>query len=435
MMDMKIGAASYTNPYEAYKVTNAAGHQKDETAGTGNEHTEDTQILGIGFLPEDSDGVSYGMKCRYADNSTKDNPVIRVEVSRGWGKTDIYNININEIDTHNATEIEMFALCNYADSIGAGTGGAFGSWQTLKYYSINAEENGYMEKDNSYRGFVHSGYDWNRIVERMMQDYAAAGLHKQVLDGKKLLSVCDKKTDLDKLKSFIKDRADERLSSENRAPYSHLADTNGIITYNGVSFVCDNKCGALCLGDMSNPEDILMIPLSGGGCLKVNRNSIGSLSSAIGMFSPKDMGIIMRAIAEDNQCRRNLAELDKMENEDFYHSEAYQKTWDENFKGSAEGVEDAWKKAMEETGVDGFGFDKEGKLTHIPQIILARLTTDSSQPVFGNTVESALRFAGQSLLKIERSLEENTDSDGVRSAKEDEKSFYEAFIENLREYI
>lgn len=98
-------------------------------------------------------------------------------------------------------------------------------------------------------------------------------------------------------------------SSEKKVPYSALV-RDGVIDYNGVVFVCDYEKNAICLGDMSNPEDVLSIPLSEGGTLKVNRDNIDELSQAIGMFSPEDVNRILRAIAEDAQCKRKLNEIE-----------------------------------------------------------------------------------------------------------------------------
>jgi len=94
-------------------------------------------------------------------------------------------------------------------------------------------------------------------------------------------------------------------------PYSYLADEYGVVEYNGVVFQCDYKAGALCLGDMSKESKVLTIPLSEGGCLKVNRDNIGQLAAAIGMFSPEDVNRILRAIAQDAKVRQAKQELDE----------------------------------------------------------------------------------------------------------------------------
>lgn len=85
-------------------------------------------------------------------------------------------------------------------------------------------------------------------------------------------------------------------------PYGYLAQ-DGVINYNGVTFVCDEQKNAICLGDMSDKRNVLTIPLSDGGCLMVNRSNLGDLSKAMSMFSPEDINLILRAIADDKKAQ------------------------------------------------------------------------------------------------------------------------------------
>lgn len=101
-----------------------------------------------------------------------------------------------------------------------------------------------------------------------------------------------------------------RLSGEKKAPYSYLADASGTIVYKGVTFQCDDEKGQICLGDMSNPKNVINIPLTKGGCLRVNRDNIGDLAKAISMFSAEDIGRIMRAIAQDKKAQEVEWELE-----------------------------------------------------------------------------------------------------------------------------
>lgn len=61
---------------------------------------------------------------------------------------------------------------------------------------------------------------------------------------------------------------------------------------------------------MSNPKNVINIPLSKGGCLRVNRDNIGDLAKAISMFSSEDIGRIMRAIAQDKKAQEVEWELE-----------------------------------------------------------------------------------------------------------------------------
>ncbi len=101
-----------------------------------------------------------------------------------------------------------------------------------------------------------------------------------------------------------------RISGTKKAPYSYLADETGKIVYKGVTFFCDDKKQQICLGDMSDTKNVISIPLSKGGCLKVNRDNISDLAKAISMFSAEDIGRIMRAIAKDNKLKEVEWELE-----------------------------------------------------------------------------------------------------------------------------
>lgn len=104
----------------------------------------------------------------------------------------------------------------------------------------------------------------------------------------------------------------KNLRSVSKVPYGHLAK-DGVIDYKGVVFVCDERTNSICLGDMTDEKNVLNITLSGGGHLKVNRNSLGQLSKAIGMFSPEDVNLIMRAIHQDTKIQSMQKEIEDLE--------------------------------------------------------------------------------------------------------------------------
>lgn len=109
-----------------------------------------------------------------------------------------------------------------------------------------------------------------------------------------------------------------RLMREKKAPYSYLADESGMILYNGVTFICDNQKQQICLGDVTDSKNVLTIPLAKGGSLKVNRDNLGDLARAIGMFSPEDVERILRAIAKDNKAREMGMEIEDMKMKGVY---------------------------------------------------------------------------------------------------------------------
>lgn len=269
--------------------------------------------------------------------------------------------------------------------------------------------------------------------------------------------------DLDKKvsdKSARKEKADrivgDKVNGRDPGNWAILADDNGVITYNGICFLFDSETNSLSLGDMSQKDNVLSIPLSRGGTLKVNRNNIDDLAKAIGMFSPEDINRIMRAISEDAHCRRKLNEIEDDKNslgeeedsvknqeeyakqsvkntQNFHDSDNFKRVWNEYFKGADKSVERIWKETMEETGVDGFGYNNRGMLTHITQFQVAQLTMSyREQSVFGSTVGSALDFAKRSLDSLRNPLMPlSSRSSAVQSAIMTEQRFYEKFIEKL----
>ena len=94
--------------------------------------------IGVGFLFVGDMG--YGMSASQVMNSESDDTVIRVKISLGQNNYETYDINLSEIDPGNATAIEMFAFCQYADSNGTGVNNTFGSWHALKSFIAPAGE-------------------------------------------------------------------------------------------------------------------------------------------------------------------------------------------------------------------------------------------------------------------------------------------------------
>jgi len=137
----------------------------------------------------------------------------------------------------------------------------------------------------------------------------------KVLTGDEDAEVSEDRSEAEKIYEAVisgKRNPIEELRTPSKVPYGHLAK-DGIIEYNGVIFTCDEKTNSICLGDMTDPKKVLNIPLSGGGHLKVNRDSIGQLSKAAGMFSPEDLNLIMRAIAQDTKIQSMEKEIDDAE--------------------------------------------------------------------------------------------------------------------------
>lgn len=154
-------------------------------------------------------------------------------------------------------------------------------------------------------------------------EFAIGAAEFSVKDWEKMLEAVDE--EIDAMKEDLQERIDEkeedakkkgidelvrkRELEKQEGPYAFLKGDGSELVYNGVVFTYDQS-GALCLGDTSNPDDVITIYLT-DGVFKMNRNSIADLSQAIGMFSPEDINRILRAISQDAKCKKKLNEIEE----------------------------------------------------------------------------------------------------------------------------
>lgn len=174
---------------------NADFYGNVSAAATKTTADNQSRVIGLTTIPY-SNMMSYGMKAQYAPESTKENPVIQVTSNYG-GETVSYNVNVNEVNPENASQLEMFALLSYADDAGISKGGTFGSYQQMKTYSYNACSNGYIagysvSSFSSYETFMTGSFNWSGIISAMMEDYLSAGIYDQSQNCKNLLDVFGK---------------------------------------------------------------------------------------------------------------------------------------------------------------------------------------------------------------------------------------------------
>lgn len=137
-------------------------------------------------------------------------------------------------------------------------------------------------------GMSGSVYGWNRQVagSNQEQDETTATENTGRLAARK---------GVEERKGF-QDRLIKQIKGEKHAPYDYMA-VDGCINYNGVTFICDTQKNQLCLGDVSNPNNCLIVSLENGGTLMVNHDKIGNLNHAITMFTPEDQKRIMYAVS------------------------------------------------------------------------------------------------------------------------------------------
>ena len=222
------------------------------------------------------------------------------------------------------------------------------------------------------------GYYYNRMTNvnkadaREEKDLAAPESLARSLEEKGQIT-------LDSLKRPFEDRGlvernmkiTENLYKE-ATSYSYLANEDGVIEYNGVIFTLDNERKWLCLGniDLNHMDQVIRVPLSEGGCLMVNRDSIGDLAKAIGMFSPEDINRILRALKMDGKIQQMKHEIEEME-------DGIGKSSEEQNADSVESAKEAAEKSEKTNGFIGYeGDDKDKGVFKLKEWQLDALTGD-----------------------------------------------------------
>ena len=269
-------------------------------------------IIGFGGL---DDGTVYSAS--YDEESTIGNPIINIRLESKNGKVQAYKVCVNQVDWTNATPMEMLALCSHADKMEmSGNPNESDSYNALLNYANNYTIGGKVVRNADE--FISKSMDWSKMItdaqidrldqENKIEAYVGKNLQR-MFEAIEKCNTDRENASASETKILEQALLEKKKNTDNGVPYNYLAK-DGIIEYNGVVFVCDEKYKAIRLGDTSNPKDCLNIPLSGGGSLIVNRDNLDDLAKAIGMFTPEDVNLIMRAIAQDAKVQQMKHQID-----------------------------------------------------------------------------------------------------------------------------
>ena len=111
-------------------------------------------LHGMGTIPVGNNN-SYVMTASEVIKPGSDDKIVRVHVH----DHDI-DVNVDEVDPKNATVIEMFAYCQYADAHGTGTSDSFGSFHSMKSVIDPLSENSYSNFDEA----MTKKQNWNSAL-------------------------------------------------------------------------------------------------------------------------------------------------------------------------------------------------------------------------------------------------------------------------------
>lgn len=103
-----------------------------------------------------------GFIAKYADSSTEQDPVIKVGD---------YEVRVNDVDPHNATKIEMFALMSYMDDKGLVENTGMKSFNKMMAYGAQAEYNGFCSDLSNSDAAWSINRNWTAILENAKESY------------------------------------------------------------------------------------------------------------------------------------------------------------------------------------------------------------------------------------------------------------------------
>lgn len=126
-------------------------------------------------------GMAGFMSAAYAMDTTIENPLIDVFVE---GQT--LTIDVNKVDPTDATDIEMFAYCEYMDDQGLMPNSGMGSYTTLMIAKDMALHNGFIEDNGS------GSYNWVEMAEKVKDLVYRCGDMIQYMKINEILDVIDR---------------------------------------------------------------------------------------------------------------------------------------------------------------------------------------------------------------------------------------------------
>ncbi|MBR6474698.1 MAG: hypothetical protein IKS98_04535 [Lachnospiraceae bacterium] len=103
-----------------------------------------------------------GFIAKYADSSTEQDPIIKVGD---------YEVRVNNVDPHNATKIEMFALMSYMDDKGLIENTGMKSFNKMMAYGAQAEYNGFCSGLSDPNAAWTKNRDWTAILKSAKETY------------------------------------------------------------------------------------------------------------------------------------------------------------------------------------------------------------------------------------------------------------------------
>ena len=388
--------------YKAYIKNNKESRLGNRTYSMvpGNA-AKDERILASTSFKDAETGASYGLSAAYDDNFSADSPLIKVIAEGTDQRKQEFIINIDEIDINAASDMEMFALCSYADAHKKKTEGAKSSWDTLNAYVQDA----LSEAASGQPEGLGQKRDWLTMVEEEKRTCMESKLYGQVADGNKLIYLLE-------------------LYGMPKEVEMHRIGENTLVPEDNVIYTMDLDAGyAQMLFDRRKGEITYVNHLNESAGWSMEEVSQEMLEKALSLgskfaFYMSDQSFMESYLNSDKSADELKAAMD------------YKTIRSEFWKQLPEPVRQAWEKAAEEAGTDGLGIDEQGVLQYPSEYLkqyLSAVISGASTGLCGDTVESVLEFAKRALSHLEDAKQPKYNA-ALQAFKDKEMEFYQKLV-------
>ncbi len=423
---MQVGGVSsidHRNPTVVKK-------QMSDTEPCSNAVTEaategEGMFLGLTMVPEEGQTTVYGMRAILLEESTFEKPIVQV-ISNLNGKKEVFDIDISQVNPQNATRMEMFALCSFADSVGQGTGSSFGSFKTLEIYEETAKQNGCMKQidisGSAWEQFRTEKVDWIEQTENVC-DILKTCEDPKVLDlfskGKKLLSMFEKYSDM---ASSAADGVGVQYMNIVQCSVCSMSDS-------GISFYYNHSTGVMdCVDDTSteNGRNILWSK-------ELSEEDYDRCAVLFEKYKGESTWeykyeAYLSDVGFWNKYLNNEFDEEALSNANMQLTDNL--LFEEIFRNCPETVKMAWEDALMEVG-SVFSTDKYGNVNYFSELykqVFLNSIKGNDYEVLGNTEDEAIEYAQNAINRLSNMDGYNSNAQYMR---EREKRFYEVFISNL----
>ena len=366
-----------------------------------------------------NNGSIYQMTAEYADNATKISPTVQVTVINETGDVNKYYIDISKVDTSNATEIEMFALCSHADTkrgrYGDIADGTLSSWESLLFYQEMAIQKGYAGQNNFNNILKMPAYNWRDMISDIAETYMEEGVYDHYLHVNRM-----------------KDMLDYYSHFEGR-PDAFEDTFHAIRDYEFIRVL--SLEGSVNIEIYDKQKKIVCSDISlefGSNELWSRKLTDEELQKAI-EIAGKPHKVYMKDYSFWDEI---LSGKYQMEDYDTYIQELKRQCQNDNmFVNCPFQVKEAWKYAEKKTGFNGLGVSKGNNIevkfiSEYMRMQMEQMRKGEEVNLLGTTIESAIDLAKQIIKRLDEiDFSQMTEED--RKIKLRERAFYGYFLECL----